>query len=401
MSGPPGPSGPAGKQGSPGDAGQPGVQGNPGPEGARGPSGIQGRTGSKGDTGDRGARGEKGHRGFQGPQGLPGSPGATGDPGSPGSVGPQGPRGDPGARGLIGPSGPAGTAGNPGVAGSRGKPGEVGAPGPRGDPGPAGPAGPPGAPGSHFIPAPGALKGNMNDQAADEGISMNGASLSTTIKILTEKIEEIKNPSGATKHSAARSCLDLYLSAQKSNIEPANGLYWVDPNSGSEVDAIEVYCNFKTKKIQTCVYPTGGDFTTDRYTTQNTGAHQWWSEMSNSDPLSYEPKADSVRIDRADYASQITFLRLLSSIATQEVEYKCINSEFDLKVRGTGNTEYTMDSDSFRIMKNTCSSHGSGKALFKIVTPKTSHMPIRDIAFKNVGGNNQEFGFKVGPVCFA
>ena len=30
------------------------------------------------------------------------------------------------------------------------------------------------------------------------------------------------------------------------------GIYWIDPNQGSPIDAIEVYCNIKSH--QTCVF---------------------------------------------------------------------------------------------------------------------------------------------------
>lgn len=33
------------------------------------------------------------------------------------------------------------------------------------------------------------------------------------------------------------------------------GYYWVDPNAGVKLDAIQVYCDFKSKKIYTCVLP--------------------------------------------------------------------------------------------------------------------------------------------------
>ena len=37
---------------------------------------------------------------------------------------------------------------------------------------------------------------------------------------------------------------------------PVLGYYWVDPNAGVKLDAIQVYCDFRSKKIYTCVLPT-------------------------------------------------------------------------------------------------------------------------------------------------
>merc|ERR1712076_198043 len=311
--GPVGPPGEAGPEGVPGSEGAPGRDGNSGPKGDMGPNGPQGPTGVMGMTGPpgpsgppgkQGSTGEKGHQGYRGAAGLPGAPGTTGESGQAGSVGPPGPRGDSGARGLMGPVGPPGSTGQPGVSGPRGKQGDSGNTGPRGDPGPAGPPGPPGQPGTLFMP-PSPIKGPMKDEPMADGIQMGSDTIMGTLKQLNDKIEEIRNPSGMSKKTPARSCLDLYLTAEAENIPLKNGNYWVDPNAGSEIDAIEVYCNFdEAESVQTCVYPTQGNIGKDSYARSHTGSHQWWSAMSKGNRISYDPQPID-KVQRADYTSQV------------------------------------------------------------------------------------------------
>merc|ERR1712088_143881 len=386
--------GPKGDQGPPGPQGQAGVEGNPGPEGARGQPGNQGKIGDKGDVGAQGPRGEKGHQGYRGVAGLPGNPGPIGQTGQAGGVGPAGPRGDMGPRGVMGPVGPPGSTGTPGVAGPRGKQGEMGHKGDRGEGGPAGPPGPPGAPGMLSFP-PQPMKGPMGD---DPNVKMDN-NIIGQLKQLNDKIAELKNPNGLSKKSPARSCLDLALTADANKIPLKNGNYWVDPNSGSEVDAIEVYCNFdNANAIQTCVYPTVSQVKPDSYARGYSNAHTWWSEMDRGEHISYDPQLKD-RHDQADYTSQVTFLRLLSTHAQQKITYNCIDHEADIILRGIGDAEFDESHPAFTMLSNSCGFGKTGKAVYEVMTSKTSHMPIRDIA--SVVVENQEFGFEIAPVCFS
>merc|ERR1712038_1864009 len=106
-------------------------------------------------------------------------------------------------------------------------------------------------------------------------------------------------------------------------------------------------------------------------------------------PVSYDPQREA-RVPRADYASQLTFLRLLATSARQVVTYHCKGGEADLKLRGTGDSEFT--SSDFETLSDNCSSNsrGWGKATIEIETTKTAQMPIRDIATSDVGFNGQQ-----------
>jgi hypothetical protein len=221
------------------------------------------------------------------------------------------------------------------------------------------------------------------------------------LKVLSGKIEDIRTPSGKDRKSPARTCLDLYLSAQEAGETLENGLYWVDPNQGCEADAIEVWCDFTTQPatVETCVYPTQSKIAKSTHVNQFTGEHQWWSDMQDGMPVSYDPQREA-RVPRADYASQVTFLRLLASRARQTVTYHCKNSSANLKLRGTGETEFDAAHPDFSVLDDNCGSNSWGRATVEISTRKTATMPVRDLASLEVG-NGQEFGFDIGPVCFS
>jgi collagen type I/II/III/V/XI/XXIV/XXVII alpha len=223
------------------------------------------------------------------------------------------------------------------------------------------------------------------------------------LKVLSGKIETIRRPTGADRKSPARTCLDLYLAAQEVGQLLDNGLYWVDPNQGCEADAIEVYCDFTnfSERVETCVHPTQAKIAKDAHTSVYTGAHQWWSNMGQGMPISYDPPKEA-RVPRADYASQITFLRLLATRARQTVSYHCKNGQADLKLRGTGESEFDAAHPDFVMLSDSCDGSSSwNKAVMQIDTKATARMPIKDIATLDAGNSGQQFGFDIGPVCFS
>ncbi len=54
------------------------------------------------------------------------------------------------------------------------------------------------------------------------------------------------------------------------------GNYWIDPNQGSPVDSIEVYCNIKAH--QTCVYAKPSIVGKGTWYDGTTGEHIWFGE---------------------------------------------------------------------------------------------------------------------------
>lgn len=140
---------------------------------------------------------------------------------------------------------------------------------------------------------------------------------------------------------------------------------------------------------------------------------------------------------------QLTFLRLLSTEASQNLTYHCKNSiaymdqttgnlkkalllqgSNEVEIRAEGNSRFTYSAleDGCKVRRNCWTSlsvsndclpltHLStlyqqthtgrwGKTVFEYKTQKTSRLPIVDIAPMDIGGADQEFGVDVGAVCF-
>uniref|UniRef100_A0A669B8R0 Fibrillar collagen NC1 domain-containing protein n=1 Tax=Oreochromis niloticus TaxID=8128 RepID=A0A669B8R0_ORENI len=430
--------GEAGQPGSPGPTGESGPAGPPGKRGPPGPAGPEGRQGEKGGKGEPGLEGPPGKTGPVGPQGSPGKPGPEGLRGIPGAVGEQG---LPGAPGPDGPPGPmvsrnnlycrASYNGHPGLIGLIGPPGEQGEKGDRGLPGPSGSGqtgpkgetgtpglpGPPGPPGDviHPLPIQAPIKGRsrrnidasqMVDDAAmdanykdyDDGMEEIFGSLNS----LKLEIEQMKHPLG-TQGNPARTCKDLQLC----HPDFPDGEYWIDPNQGCSRDSFKVYCNF-TAGGESCIFPdkkSGGARLTS-WLKENPGS--WFSEFKRGKLLSYvDAEGNPIGV------VQMTFLRLLSAAARQNMTYNCYQSvawhdqeqdNYDKAIRFLGSNDEEMSYDNnpyIRALVDGCAlKKGYEKTVLEINTPKVEQVPFVDIMFNDFGGSTQKFGFEVGPVCF-
>ncbi|KFP03285.1 hypothetical protein N300_13536, partial [Calypte anna] len=113
---------------------------------------------------------------------------------------------------------------------------------------------------------------------------------------------------------------------------------------------------------------------------------------------------------------QLSFLRILSSRASQNITYHCKNSiayldhasgnvkkalklmsSTESEIKAEGNSKFT-----YAVLEDGCSKHTGewGKTVFEYRTRKTMRLPVIDIAPLDIGGPDQEFGVDVGPVCF-
>lgn len=143
---------------------------------------------------------------------------------------------------------------------------------------------------------------------------------------------------------------------------------------------------------------------------------------------------------------QMTFLRLLSAAARQNMTYNCYQSvawhdheqdNYDKAIRFLGSNDEEMSYDNnpyIRAVVDGCavskrcvyvvvchrlegsisqtnpplccvfsllqSKKGYEKTVLEISTPKVEQVPFVDIMFNDFGGTTQKFGFEVGPVCF-
>uniref|UniRef100_A0A8C5IUB5 Collagen type V alpha 1 chain n=1 Tax=Junco hyemalis TaxID=40217 RepID=A0A8C5IUB5_JUNHY len=454
--GEPGPRGQQGLFGQKGDEGPRGFPGPPGPVGLqviysiqggfrcwgrwkfdkKGEAGLEGPPGKTGPIGPQGAPGKPGPDGLRG---IPGPVGEQGLPGSPGPDGPPGPMGHPGLIGLIGPPGEQGEKGDrglPGPQGSAGPKGEQGITGPSGPIGPPGPPGlpvgdnrdlgipwepsgatlvlPGGPPGEVIQPLPiqAAKRTRRNidaSQLLDDGNADNYMDYADgmeeifgSLNSLKLEIEQMKHPLG-TQHNPARTCKDLQLC----HPDFPDGEYWVDPNQGCSRDSFKVYCNF-TAGGETCIFPDkkseGARITS--WPKETPGS--WFSEFKRGKLLSYvDSDGNPIGV------VQMTFLRLLSASARQNITYNCYQSvawhdattnSYDKAIRFLGSNDEEMSYDNnpyIRPALDGCAARkGYQKTILEINTPKVEQVPIVDIMFNDFGEAAQKFGFEVGPACF-
>uniref|UniRef100_A0A3P9I9L6 Fibrillar collagen NC1 domain-containing protein n=1 Tax=Oryzias latipes TaxID=8090 RepID=A0A3P9I9L6_ORYLA len=451
--GPPGDKGDdgeSGQPGSPGPTGESGPSGPPGKRGPPGPAGPEGRLGEKGAKGEPGIEGPPGKTGPVGPQGSPGKPGSEGLRGIPGAVVLSftcgsvmfthlvfSPQGHPGLIGLIGPPGEQGEKGDrglPGPPGSAGPKGDNGISGPTGPLGPIGPPGPPvsqstafyctscllehGPPGDVIHPLPMAappMKGRtrrnidasevMDDAAMDanykdydDGMEEIFGSLNS----LKQEIEQMKHPLG-TQSNPARTCKDLQLC----HPEFTDGEFWIDPNQGCSRDSFKVYCNF-TAGGESCIFPDKKSEGVRITSWVKEIPGSWFSEFKRGKLLSYvDAEGNPIGV------VQMTFLRLLSAAARQNMTYNCYQSvawhdqqqdSYDKAIRFLGSNDEEMSYDNnpyIRAVVDGCAlKKGYEKTVLEINTPKVEQVPFVDIMFNDFGGSTQKFGFEVGPVCF-
>uniref|UniRef100_A0A452EBR1 Collagen alpha-2(XI) chain n=1 Tax=Capra hircus TaxID=9925 RepID=A0A452EBR1_CAPHI len=462
--GPPGPKGPTGDDGPKGNPVSLGRGLGGGPCGQDGAKGDRGEDGEPGQPGSRvrplpsvsphppwircpyhTVLCHSGH--FFGV--FQGDPGAVGAPGKTGPVGPAGPAGKPGPDGLRGlpgsvvsrdaearpgwegcgagdmapdPCGPLKSAGSarpsrghrpgwasrplgiqpwrklewwshlpqergppglPGLRGDTGAKGEKGPAGPKGEKGVQGPPGHPGPPGEVIQPLPiqmpkktrRSVDGSRLMQE-DEAVPTGGAPGSPggleeifgSLDSLREEIEQMRRPTG-TQDSPARTCQDLKLC----HPELPDGEYWVDPNQGCARDAFRVFCNF-TAGGETCVTPRD-DVTQFSYVD------------SEGAPVG---------------VVQLTFLRLLSVSARQNVSYPCSEEAQDgpLKLRGANEDELSPETSPYvKQIRDGCQTQ-QGRTVLEVRTPVLEQLPVLDASFSDLGAPPRRGGVLLGPVCF-
>lgn len=223
-----------------------------------------------------------------------------------------------------------------------------------------------------------------------------------SLNSLKLEIEQMKHPLG-TQHNPARTCKDLQLC----HPDFPDGEYWVDPNQGCSRDSFKVYCNF-TAGGETCIFPDkkseGARITS--WPKENPGS--WFSEFKRGKLLSYvDSDGNPIGV------VQMTFLRLLSASARQNITYNCYQSvawhdattnSYDKAIRFLGSNDEEMSYDNnpyIRAALDGCAARkGYQKTILEINTPKVEQVPIVDIMFNDFGEAAQKFGFEVGPACF-
>ncbi|KAI1899985.1 hypothetical protein AGOR_G00067560 [Albula goreensis] len=248
----------------------------------------------------------------------------------------------------------------------------------------------------------------MRADQASGNLRQHDAEVDATLKSLNNQIENIRSPEGSKKNPA-RTCRDLKLC----HPDWKSGDYWIDPNQGCTVDAIKVFCNMETG--ETCVYPSPSSIPRKNWWSSKSKdrKHIWFGETMNGG-FHFSYGEDSLTANTASI--QMTFLRLLSTEASQNLTYHCRNSvaymdqaagnlkkalllqgSNDVEIRAEGNSRFT-----YSVLEDGCTKHTGqwGKTVIEYKSQKTSRLPIVDIAPMDIGGADQEFGVDVGAVCF-
>jgi len=182
-------------------------------------------------------------------------------------------------------------------------------------------------------------------------------------------------------------------------------MYFIDPNRGCREDAIEVYCNRQTS--ESCIL---AQQPTTRNATWYSGPskHVYFGAMKGGSQFTY-----------VNDAVQMTFLRLLTTQARQNVTYYCKNSvgvyddaagntDKALKIMTSSEIELSINDKNSKLRydvvdgEDSCHTHNDqwGKIVLEYVTLKNTRLPFIDVAPADIGGANQEFGIDMGPACF-
>lgn len=220
-----------------------------------------------------------------------------------------------------------------------------------------------------------------------------------SIGALSQQINKIREPQGSSKDNPARTCRDLFLNHP--HLE--SGYYWVDPNLGCNEDAILVFCNADTN--ETCV---GAEAPEEaRIPDQPNAVPNATHYEGKVKRAFFSTMRDSYsKFAYVDEATQLTFLRLLSTNARQTVTYYCKNVEGNPIFLASSDVELVDDANSkfnYRIIEDGCTIGSTewGKSVYEYNTKKTTRLPIVDFAPGPVGAADQQFGLVMGDVCFA
>lgn len=270
-----------------------------------------------------------------------------------------------------------------------------------------------GQPGSPGIPGPSvygaAMQGWFQRAPVFKGPGYQGDEAKTqekedvfkALKDITEELRKLKFPDGS-KEAPARTCQQI----KKNKPDAEDGYYWVDPNAGVKLDAIRVYCDFRSKKIYTCVLPAMN--ITDEHTAPgSTQSPLWYASQHLQDgEIPYQSKV-----------VQIKFLQSLHDKAEQEITFHCKNSvayrDAQSKSKDRAILLTTFNGDwlgannkkkfRYKVTEDGCQvKDGSwGKTVFEVKTKKTNRLPIVDVGIADIGQQDQAFRVEVGRVCFS
>lgn len=218
--------------------------------------------------------------------------------------------------------------------------------------------------------------------------------LKVSMKITRKPIGSLEYP--------AKTCKDLKMNYPNA----PNGMYFMDPNRGSNADAFLVDCTFTKTYSETCIRPESEQFEEKRYIKSKKDGMRWFTE---------ETDAEYEQILYPASRSQFAFLRMNHKTSYQNVTYNCMNmhahadntSKVNTYVKVMTSLDDEVDTSSssgyrFQVLSDGCSVKDGQwhKTTFLMQPRDLTHLPIIDLATFNTANQQEDFSIDLGPVCF-
>lgn len=117
-------------------------------------------------------------------------------------------------------------------------------------------------------------------------LSSDTTSLTTKEKLIMaayeamlEEWEAYQRPNGKSADVPAVTCSHMF----SHHPEAESGIYYIDPNEGSNYDSFQVFCNAQERS--TCVFPKIERFPIENHRPVSRNGHSWWSEIGSNDAM--------------------------------------------------------------------------------------------------------------------
>lgn len=203
------------------------------------------------------------------------------------------------------------------------------------------------------------------DKLVNEGVM----TMFSELEGVRSELRAMLKPNGS-QQAPARSCYDLFLC----NPSFDEGYYWIDPNIGNSVDAIQVYCSRPGCSCLDCEGPTDSD-----------SLQQWQGVAGKTFTSAGHELSCPIPVD------QLGLLRLLSAEARQVFTYYQSSSSSSSSV----NIEFLgAEGDSFAAQQITKEKLGKTRTDFSMAG-EPENFPLKDFV-----AEEEEFGFSLGRACF-
>jgi len=248
----------------------------------------------------------------------------------------------------------------------------------------------------------------MNDEKLTSDLSIQEQKFKTRISELKAKVAKFTEKPNGHKFFPARTCSDIKAFYPTSK----SGFYWIDPNRGCSLDAIQVHCNFTTfsddsHQVTTCVYPTK----------QMSVEKKSWDSISPNNEKFFDEDHDLGKLEYNADLTQLKYLGLLSSDAYQNITIHCKKAQvwnsrndkqYENAMRFKGMSEQifaksTKAIDRFQpeTIKDDCQymTDSWRETVLRFTSRKFIRLPIVDFAPIKLK-TDAEYGITLGPVCF-